>query len=197
MTQEQFDILFNKAKEIMLTSKDPVHNWGHIQRVIKNAQEILKKLPLDIQEKVDEKLLILCCAWHDVSHASCAPGFIQKFLEGRRSAKIINEFFSTANVKESEKFLVADNAIRHTMKELRFLGKSNLSIYHKIMQDADWLDNFYAPRVAQLEAQVKKSLYAFVVIKFLKPLFYNWQKNNMHLFLNFKETTAVYLESKK
>lgn len=195
MTQEQFDVLLNKAKEIMLKSKDPVHNWGHVERVIRNAENILKELPADKQEKVDEKLLILCCAWHDISHAAYQAGFAQKFLEGRRSSKIINDIFSSLKIKETEKFLVADNAIRHTMKEFRFLGKNNLSIYHKIMQDADWLDNFYEPRVQQLTKQVKKSFYAFVIIKILKPIFYNWQKNNMHLFLNLGESLVYFQNS--
>ena len=192
MTQEQFDILLKKAQEIMLKSKDPVHGWEHVERVINNAKNILERLPEEERKKVDEKLLILCCAWHDISYAFYYPGFAQKILEGRRSAKIINKFFTAENVKESEKFLVADNAIRHTMKEFRFLGKSNLSIYHKIMQDADWLDNYYEPRVKQFEAQAKKSFYALVVIKILKPIFYNWQRNNMHLFLNFKESLVFF-----
>lgn len=188
MTQEQFEILFNKAKEIMLTSKDPVHNWQHIERVLNNAKNILARLPLAKRQLVDEKLLFICCVWHDISHAVYQVGFAQKFLEGRRSAKIIYDFFGQEKISQAETFVVADNAIRHAMKELRFFGRNNLSLYHKILQDADWLDNFYSPRVQQLSDQVEKSFYAFVVIKILKPIFYNWQRKNMGWFLNLSES---------
>ncbi|HPI66934.1 MAG TPA: HD domain-containing protein [bacterium] len=192
MTQTQFDFLLNKAKEIMEQSTDKVHDWSHAARVIENAKLILARLPEKQQIQIDEKILILCCAWHDVSHALYKIGFIEKFLEGRRSAKIINIIFSKQGVKEVEKFVVMDAAIAHAMKEFKFLKKSGLSLYHKIMQDADMLDNFYPARVEHLEAQVKDYFYARFVVKFLKPIFYRWMERHINLFLNLKESLMVY-----
>lgn len=196
MTQKQFDFLFNKAKEIMEKSKDLVHDWSHIERVIANAKMIKKHLPEAQQAQIDEQLLILCCAWHDVSHALYKIGFMEKFLEGWRSAKMISIIFSEQKVAEVEKFLVRDTATAHAMKEFKFLKRKHLSLYHKIMQDADMLDNFYPTRAEFLAAQAKDYFYARFIIKILKPIFYQWMQRHLNLFLNLKESQLVYEEIK-
>ena len=88
MTENQFNFLFNQAKELMAKTRDPVHDWSHIERVLTNVFQIKKLLPIEKQNRLDDKILTIAAAWHDICYVFYKPSIWQYFLEGKRCAKI-------------------------------------------------------------------------------------------------------------
>jgi len=181
MTKKQFDFLFNKAKELMKKTKDPVHDWGHIKRTIDNVFEIKKLLSKQEQKKLDDKILTLGAAWHDVAFVYYKPGIINYFLEGSRAAKITKKYCKQASLQNKETKLICDIIRWHTGSSTGRLNKHK-TLYHQIIQDADTLESYNSPiRLKQSKIQGDKvhwyDWYGFVN-KILKPMFFKFLKKH-------------------
>ena len=113
MTEQQFNILFNKAKDLMKRTKDLMHDWSHVKRVIDNAFKIKNSLPKEKQRNIDDKLLTIACAWHDISYVYYKLSFSQYLLEGKRSAKICKEYLERNRVDKEEINLIFDIILHH------------------------------------------------------------------------------------
>jgi HD superfamily phosphodiesterase len=191
MTQEQFNWLFNKAKELMHKTLDPVHDWAHIERVLANMERINKLLPVDKIKKLDDKILKLAVAWHDISYIQHKDTFIQYIVESWRSKKLINQYFKQMNLSKKEIDLVSDIVLHHDWVELVFLRwivlNKRRSIYHQIVQDADTMDSFSDIRVERAEENINQSLFKRIVMKILKPLFFNFLVKHKSLVYNLPE----------
>ena len=190
MTQQQFIFLFNKAKKLMQETKDSVHDWSHIQRVVVNASKIKKLLSKEKQEQVDDKILIIACVWHDVSYVFYKASLVQYFLEGKRCAKICRFYFKQERLPEKEIDLICDIILHHPWSNFKLLNKHR-SLYHQIVQDADTLDMFSLERLKQVNKYSKKILYWKFVVKILKPLFLDYFLKNKKRFLNLEESFLI------
>jgi len=190
--QKQFDFLYNKAKTLMKESKDSVHNWAHVKRVIENISKIKKLLPLIEQEKLDDKILTIAAAWHDISYVFFKPGIVQLFWESRRSRKIAEKYFKKARLSQKERELLTSIILYHSFATKGMLNKKR-SRYHQIVQDADTLDNLYKGRIKQAKRMAGNSnsgYYKFIA-KIIYPLFYNLFSKNIKLFLNLKQSSYI------
>ena len=191
MTDEQFEELFNKAKELMNKTKDPVHDWRHIERVLVNANRIIKRLPEKVVESLDMKILKLAAAWHDISFVFHKAGFRQFLLEHRRAVRIARNYFKQVDLADSEANLICSVIYAHTFNVFGGLNKKK-SLYYQIVQDADNLDS-YSPvfskeRINQAEEAARRSsLYYKLIIRVLKPLFFNFLVRHKHLVYNLPE----------
>ncbi len=184
MTDQQFEKLFQQAKELMLKTKDEVHDWTHIERVLASAQMILAKLPVAEQEKIDEKILNLAIAWHDTDFVFRKPSVVNYFLEGRRVAKLVEKYFQAAGVKDKEIDLVKDIVKHHTNSSLGILNKKR-SLSYQIVQDADTMDSFVYPhRLEKAKKQAHNFWYYRVLIKILKPIFFNFLRRHPKIIYN-------------
>lgn len=198
MSQDQFNFLYNKAKELMQNTKDPSHDWGHIKRVMENVFKIKVKIGFktrlnenEIQPNLDNKILTVATVWHDISYAFYKAGFLQYFKEAKRSIKIAKEYFQQAQLAHQEISLICDIILHHGLSELGFLNR-NKTLYHQLIQDADTLDGFFnEKRIKEIEKVVKHSLYWFLVIKILKPLFFNFLTKNKKYLLILPESVKV------
>lgn len=191
MTQQQFDFLYNKAKELMQETKDPNHDWSHMQRVEENALKIKKLLSNKEQINIDDKILRLACAWHDISYTLYKASPRQYFLEARRSVRVIKKYFKQAGFMEDELKIIIDMVLYHdVLMSFRYRnGKRNL--YNKIIQDADFLDGVHSERVGKVKEMAKSSLYWKFVNKVLIPLFLGGVIKNKNKFLNLEESKGI------
>ena len=195
MNLKQFEILYQKIEILMQKTRDPVHDWKHVLVVKENAFKIKQLLPTEIQAVFDDYLLTLICLWHDVSYTQHKSGFIQYFLEGARSAKIVRRIFRAVGVDKKEIDLVCDVIFYHPTFFWRLNRKRGL--YHQLLNDADFLENFSSGRIERAIKSTQQSLFRIVVMKVLKPLGYGFLKQHKIWFFNFKESLAIYSESKK
>lgn len=194
MTHKQFDWLYNKAKELMAQTKDPVHDWGHVKRVMDDALKIKALLPMEKQVKVDDKILSVTAAWHDISYINYRASFMQYLLEGRRSVKLAKKYFKQAEIDKREIKIICRVILRHSAKEVRLLRriikKRKKNIYAQLIEDADWLENFNQDRIKQAENS-NQTLFKKFAMKFLKPLFFNFLLNNKKRFLHLRESLEI------
>lgn len=174
MTEQQFKTLFAQAKELMQQTKDPVHDWSHCERTIRNVFRIKELLPIAEQEKCDDKILILAAAWHDVSFVFHQPGLANFLLEGGRAAKISQKYFAQAKLSATEIKLICDIILHHPGNSFGILNRQR-SLMHQVFQDADNLDSF-APSVRMLQVahEAQHHLWYKLLFRFLKPIFFNF-----------------------
>ena len=190
MTQEQFDCLFNKARELMNKTLDPVHDWAHIERVLVNVKRIKELLPEIKVRGLNNKILKLAVAWHDISYTKHKATFIQYIIEVWRSRRIIYKYFNRAEVDKKETDFIYNIIFHHDWTEIFILKwivlNKRRSIYHQIVQDADTMDCFSGLRIRQAKENIN-SLFKRVVMGFLKPLFYNFVTEHKGLIYNLPE----------
>ena len=191
MIQEQFNFLYNKAEELIGDTKDPNHDWSHMQRVEENALKIKKLLPDKEQINIDDKILKLACAWHDISYASYKASPRQYFLEARRSVRVIKKYFKQVNVVESELKIITNMVLYHDVLMSFRYRNGKRGLYNKIIQDADFLDGVDSERINKVKEMAKHSLYWKFINKVLIPLFLGRVIKNKNKFLNLEESTKI------
>lgn len=190
MTIEQYNYLVNKGRELMNKTMDPVHDTAHIERVLVNAEKIMKLLSKKRKEEIDEKILKLAIMWHDISYIKYKPTLRQYFLEGKRSSEIIWENFKLVKLPASETSLIADIVWHHTWNDIGILNYGK-GLYHKIVQDADHLDSFSEIRLKQAEETAEMTVFKKVVMKVLKPIFWGYILRHKKFFLNLNESLEI------
>ena len=186
MTQEQYDFLAKKVEELMQKTKDPVHDFEHVLNVKENALRLKKLLSIKYQQKVDDQILAIICLWHDISYVYYKSGLWQFFVEGVRAERIVGPYLKSAGLSKKERRLIK-SAIR-THPHIYHFFTHYRTLYHKILNDADFIEDSNPKRIAQAEATVRQSVFRFLVMKILKPLFY---KSYKKYFFNFKESQEL------
>ncbi len=194
MTTEQFQSLFQKAKELMAVTKDANHDWSHIERVLDNIKKIMRMLPEKIRQTIDEKLLILAAVWHDVSYHQFKAGVVHYFLEGQRVGRIAEKYFLAAQLDQEKIGLLVDVVRHHTFSTFGRLNRQR-TVYHQILQDADTIDMFNASRLAQTRELARQSWFWRLTI-FFEPYTRNWFRRHRDFLFNFPELIKQ-LERKK
>ena len=107
---------------------DPAHDFDHIMRVYKNAQQIIKK------EKVNEKLVLSAVLLHDImSFPKSDKRSKNSSIESAKKAKIILKKY---DFTLDEITIVCDAISEHSFSQ----KKIPKTIEGKILQDADRLD---------------------------------------------------------
>ena len=120
------DLIKTEIKKIM--HNDSAHDFDHIMRVYKNAQQIIKK------EKVNEKLVLSAVLLHDiVSFPKSDKRSKNSSIESAKKAKtILKKYDFTLD----EITIVCDAISEHSFSQ----KKIPKTIEGKILQDADRLD---------------------------------------------------------
>ena len=119
---------------------DPAHDFDHIMRVYKNAQQIIKK------EKVNEKLVLSAVLLHDVvSFPKSDKRSKNSSIESAKKAKTILKKYDFTS---DEITIVCDAIYEHSFSQ----KKIPKTIEGKILQDADRLDALGAIGIARVFA---------------------------------------------
>lgn len=151
--REEVQKLIDKAVELMAKSKDPVHDDGHINRLL----ESWNKLSPTIDKQVNCDAIILALCWHDIWRCQTKlPGaiglLIGYFVEGKKSAKIFSKY--------AKKYGLDKMTIRKTKKiiknhpDLPWIKRRNWE--DKIMWDLDSLDEWTIDRLEAWTKQLGK-----------------------------------------
>ena len=119
---------------------DPAHDFDHIMRVYKNAQQIIKK------EKVNEKLVLSAVLLHDImSFPKSDKRSKNSSIESAKKAKTILKKYDFTS---DEITIVCDAIYEHSFSQ----KKIPKTIEGKILQDADRLDALGAIGIARVFA---------------------------------------------
>ena len=132
------DLIKTEIKKIM--HNDPAHDFDHIMRVYKNAQQIIKK------EKVNEKLVLSAVLLHDiVSFPKSDKRSKNSSIESAKKAKTILKKYDFTS---DEITIVCDAISEHSFSQKKIPN----TIEGKILQDADRLDALGAIGIARVFA---------------------------------------------
>ena len=129
------DIVREKIKN------DPAHDFDHIMRVYKNAQQLCKK------ERANEKLVLSSVLLHDiVSYPKSDKRSKFSSLESTNKARKILSKMDDYSLDEID--IICDAIVNHSYSR----GKIPNSLEGKILQDADRLDAIGAIGIARVFA---------------------------------------------
>ena len=132
------DLIKTDIKKIM--HNDTAHDFDHIMRVYKNAQQIIKK------EKANEKLVLSAVLLHDiVSFPKSDKCSKNSSIESAKKAKTILKKYDFTS---DEITIVCDAISEHSFSQ----KKIPKTIEGKILQDADRLDALGAIGIARVFA---------------------------------------------
>ena len=132
------DLIKTDIKKIMYN--DPAHDFDHIMRVYKNAQQIIKK------EKVNETLVLSAVLLHDI--ASFPKSDKRSKNSSIESAKKAKTILKKYDFTSDEITIVCDAIYEHSFSQ----KKIPKTIEGKILQDADRLDALGAIGIARVFA---------------------------------------------
>jgi len=132
------DLIKTDIKKIM--HNDPAHDFDHIMRVYKNAQQIIKK------EKVNETLVLSAVLLHDI--ASFPKSDKRSKNSSIESAKKAKTILKKYDFTSDEITIVCDAISEHSFSQ----KKIPKTIEGKILQDADRLDALGAIGIARVFA---------------------------------------------
>ena len=193
MTEEQLDKVYEIVSSKMGKTFDGQHDLGHVDRVREKALRIAEILGLE--KKIDKNLLQAICLLHDFTFAEHKFCFRTWFFEGFYAQKGVLRAIKKLGLEKKEKRLIKE-AVGFHAHNFPFKGLRNekrLSIYTKILQDADLIDYFCEKRIKTLMANEKRFIMRRVLFLLCRPLF-NYSKENISRFLNFPQAAdLVYL----
>jgi uncharacterized protein len=132
------DSLKNEVYDLMIN--DSAHDFEHVMRVFKNAQNICKK------ENANEKLVLSAVLLHDIIsyQKSDKRSKLSSIKSAEESKKILKKF----NFTKEEIKIVSDAIRDHSFSR----HKIPVTIEGKILQDADRLDAIGAIGIARVFA---------------------------------------------
>ncbi|MFB5612911.1 MAG: HD domain-containing protein [Nitrosarchaeum sp.] len=123
-----------------LMMNDSAHDFDHVMRVFKNAQNICKK------ENANEKLVLSAVLLHDI--VSYPKSDKRSKLSSIRSAEKSKKILKKFNFTKQEIQIISDAIRDHSFSQ----NKTPKTIEGKILQDADRLDALGAIGIARVFA---------------------------------------------
>jgi uncharacterized protein len=130
------DSLKNEVYDLMIN--DSAHDFEHVMRVFKNAQNICKK------ENANEKLVLSAVLLHDI--ISYQKSDKRSKLSSIKSAEESKKILKKYNFTKEEIQIVSDAIRNHSFSR----NKIPATIEGKILQDADRLDAIGAIGIARV-----------------------------------------------
>ena len=124
------------------------HDFGHLERLEKNALEILAKLDVNKRKKVRKNTLLIACYLHDLTYTVKLPAWYAYLFEGLIAKKLATKLLSDLGVGRWDTRRIAKAVASHPHSfPFRRLHRTG-SLYTQILQDADTLDFFAWARIA-------------------------------------------------
>jgi HD superfamily phosphodiesterase len=175
----------------MKKTHDPMHNFSHVQRVTKNAMQIVGILGLE--NKIDQNILKTACLFHDIVFTKRKASFLTWLLEGKYSIEILKELDILSFLSKKEASLIEEAIYYHGLSfPLRRLNKKR-GPYCQILQDADTLDLFHRERIESLKkSKEKDGFFYYALHAFHKPVA-SLGKKNIRFFLNFPQLAETFV----
>jgi hypothetical protein len=162
--------------------RDPQHDFGHLDRVAKNALKIVNILKI----KLDESVLVTACYLHDLNHRAGHPSLLNYFSETKTLKRILPGILGKFKLSRKEKKIISE-AIYNSPYSFPFrkLNKKK-DLYSQVLQDADTID-FFSPEREKSFLRARKK---FIFYKFLSPFSFwalGYGRKNLEKYLNFTQ----------
>ena len=180
-TLEKIKVYVKKVSDL---SDDKRHDFGHAERVTRNAMWILDTLK--IGESVDRNLLQAACYLHDVvvmkrDSRNYFSRFVSHFFEKNLNKKYLGKVLADFDLPWEEDQIIAEAIINHPNSIPFLVLNKEKDIYSKILQDADSLDYASSEREVSF-GRGKGIIQIYIARKYL-----SWIRNHMERYLNFPE----------
>lgn len=176
------------------TSKkiNPFHDFGHLERVNRNADLIVEILGL--KNDLDINLLHAACYLHDIPVNVSKKYFLgdlgKHIFEKEIIKKYLPNILDNFSLTQHDKNVLYKIIFNHPFSiPYRHLNKDR-GIYTKILQDADSLDYFSFERQNNLKIIGSTSLLYSVLSK-LTGLYFLIGRKIIRLFLNFPNIASI------
>jgi len=184
MTNQKLQEIVLFAKKKMDKSRDPQHDFGHLERVAQNALKIVQILKLE--KGVDINLLQAICYMHDLTYVRYRPSLMTYLFEGYLIRGRLREVYRTINVDPQEKKIIHRAIVKHPHSfPFRLLNKDD-TLYTKILQDSDTLDFFRGRRIKKFKDSHSSSLFDWFWQAII-DLVTKRGTENISVYLNFPE----------
>ncbi len=194
MTNQKLQEIELFAKKKMGKSRDPQHDFDHLERVAQNALKIVGLLKL--QDKVDANLLQTICYLHDLTYVRYRSNLITYFFEGYLIRGRLREVYRTINIDPQEKKIIHQAIVKHPLSFPFKLLNKNGSLYTKILQDADTLDYFHELRIKKFRESHDGGFFDWFW-KAIIDLVTKRGTENISVYLNFPEVADYFYGQNK
>ena len=153
--------LINIAKKYMVSSKDPSHDLGHVERVVFNTTQLSNDLGLNTDQR---QIVILAAWWHDVgrtvikSPSVILLSFFDDIISSYmllKEAKRLNVY--NKNIKIAIKIILCKTLGTGIILTKILLNKKNRLLFD-ILEDADNLDIMHLGRIKRIHFLIDKSI---------------------------------------
>lgn len=157
---EKIEKLINTAKKYMERTSDPVHDTGHVSRVVKYSTILADEMKMDDEQK---KTLILAAWWHDVSRTiTKKPSFIwMPLLDDLFSAMMLwhytIKFGLFGSIAGRATRIIFCKSMGTGLLLTKILIRKKTRIMLDVLKDADMLDTINIERTKQIFILVEKS----------------------------------------
>jgi hypothetical protein len=171
------------AIEIMKCSKDPRHDYVHVNDIIQSLDTLINHE----KHTIDYNVLLPAICWHDTWHALQSPTnnvltlLYRFFYEGIGSAKLFHKYTNTRSIQYDirKKILKAiTKHVRTGWKILDYIFYTPNNIETKILKDLDELDTWSIKRIQTLKKIFFKNKLQAHNLWIMKWYFTNFMMNN-------------------
>jgi len=160
MQQKKIEQLIEIARQKMATSKDPIHDLSHVERVVEYTREFSSQLNLNSEQK---NAILLAAWWHDMARTiTRRPSIVwMSFIDDTLSAlmlwgKTIQLGLFGGVVGLATRLIFSKSFATGFLFTRIFLKKKN-RILLDILQDADQFDLFHQERMKSIQEMATTS----------------------------------------
>lgn len=137
---------------ILMVKGNPLHDQGHIFRLLDNLDQLLEKERILVEDKIDWPALILAICWHDVWRAEKRPyhlltWFVQGLWEGVGSMRLFQKQARRLGLPQRIVSTTSYAIRKHS--GLQFLPRQTTEA--KILADIDALDEWSLEKLKSLK----------------------------------------------
>jgi HD superfamily phosphohydrolase YqeK len=194
MTKAQLIKIDAYVKKAMAESKDPQHDYEHVDKVRKNALTIARIIK--VEKELDLNLLQAACLLHDIAYTKHKNGLITFLKETRYLKGMLPGILKQFRLSKIDNYLLSEAVYRHTWSfPFRFLNQK-YSIYSQLVQDADFLEFVAKTRLINLKKNRYKSRF-YRIVSLFSGLFVKRIRKNMKPYLNLPEFFYEYLNEEE
>ena len=158
--EDKLNKLIYKAKHIMKNSRDPIHDLGHVSRVVSYVKAFVKDTDLSEQQK---QAVILAAWWHDAARALTKnTSFVwMAIVDDTLSALMLWKetikcgLFGAPVGMATRMIICKSFGIGPILAKILFRKKNRILV--NILEDADTVDMLYKERLRYMMSFVENS----------------------------------------
>lgn len=185
MNRHELQKIEKFSRDVLLNVANPSHDWEHIQRVVKNARWILKKLNI---KNIDLNLITAACYLHDIPVVLYARGpfglIVGHYFEPKAIEVELPKILDKFSLSDEERKIIYMAVYNHPGSEGGRLNRDG-DIYSKVLQDADTYDVASDARIVGYKKS--RAIFYSWAVPLIYGLYTRYRRENIARCLNFPE----------